>query len=128
MVIDTSERAAILETISSATTDDTTLQEAKTKLIMEITHEINETKSLDELNLIRKNLMSIRPTLNAFRAQVSSLPSTSTSRIPSNKLIVPQRRLFSTKRKKKSKKHSFNKPSAEEANIIAAEIILQNRT
>ncbi|CAG9763650.1 unnamed protein product [Ceutorhynchus assimilis] len=78
MTIDTSERAALLEVVSSAPTEDIILEEAKTKLIMELTNDINEAKSLEELNIIKKNLIPIRPTLNAFRAHaLSSFPSTS---------------------------------------------------
>lgn len=124
MIIDNSEKTALLQAVSSAPTDDITFEAAKAKFIMEMTQAVNETKSMDELNIMKKKLISTRPIINACRDQVSCLPST--SRTPGNKLIIPQRRLFSTKKKNKRKKQNLNKPSAEETNIIAAKMILES--
>ncbi|XP_050499982.1 uncharacterized protein LOC126880257 isoform X1 [Diabrotica virgifera virgifera] len=109
--------------------------ERKQKIMDEMARLQNEIKlvnSIEEIEVFERNMAPIWPCLAAVRDHRKShvgLPEVSASikNIPPNKKIEPQRRLYRTKKQPKGKKLTLNKPSAQEADLLAAQLLLKNK-
>ncbi|XP_050519059.1 uncharacterized protein LOC126893150 [Diabrotica virgifera virgifera] len=122
------EKRALIGAVSKIRRDEeNSLKEAKEKLILQLTGQINNLVSFEELKAVQKIEVPIKPTIDAIRNQKDiNLGFPSTSRIPSNKKIIPQRKFFPTKKIKKERKSSkLQKPSSEEANMLATKVLIQ---
>ncbi|XP_050506141.1 uncharacterized protein LOC126884251 isoform X2 [Diabrotica virgifera virgifera] len=93
------EKRALIGAVSKIRRDEeSSLKEAKEKLILQLTGQINDLVSFEELKAVQKIVVPIKPTIDAIRNQKDiNLGFPSTSRIPSNKKNIPQRNFFPTK-------------------------------
>ncbi|KAJ8910232.1 hypothetical protein NQ315_015924 [Exocentrus adspersus] len=109
---------------------ESSLEEAKKKIFLQLTEQFNDISSFEELEAVKKIIAPIKPTIDALRYQKENinLAFPSTSRTPSNKKIVPQRKFFPTKKNIKRKRAKLLKPSSEEANLLAIKALKKKQT
>lgn len=104
--------------------DGQLLVEKRTYALRLVQEELLKITSMEEMDAALKILAPLKPTLAAVRSQqelANNFPVASTS-TPHNKNIMPQRRIFSTKKGRKPKA-TMAKPSAEEADNIAFQLL-----
>lgn len=133
LVIDTSQKhveiSGLVEAISttSSTSDaKQEIEERKRKFLQLIQDEISKVSTSEEMDAVEKMYAPMKPTLAAVRSQQQFAKKFvgESSKTPSNKKIEPQRRLFSTK-KRKTQKASLAKPTAEEADMLAVQLLME---
>ncbi|XP_068083236.1 uncharacterized protein [Anabrus simplex] len=105
-----------------------TLETEKEKLTEEFTHLIRGIRSESEITVLKRHMASLKATIAAVRCNESCEPLRRDKSVPlsSNRCIVPQRRLFSTKRKKEKKCSAMRKPDGTEAQNIAVSLLQGN--
>jgi hypothetical protein len=88
---------------------------------------IDSITSMEEVEVLKKMIAPIAPTLTAVRQKNSQIKIKARKiLIPHNKKIEPQRRLFSTTKKKRCTSR-LRKPNAEETEKIAISAIVNSR-
>lgn len=103
------------------------IEDKKVKLLQVFREDVLQATSMEELEAIEKLMAPLKPTLAAVKNQqqaACSFPSSST--VPHNKIIQPQRRLFSTQKSKKKSKLALKTPSAGEADVLAIQMLNKN--
>lgn len=116
---------SILKDVTSIHTgsSDTTYLKKKEYIRRKFLETLDSTTTLEQLEVFERAIAPIAPTLAAMNAGhhfENYMPQKS---IPHNKNIVPQRRFFAT-RKKKAKRHTaISKPSKEESDAIATQMM-----
>ncbi|CAH0562825.1 unnamed protein product [Brassicogethes aeneus] len=118
------EEATIINKVSKPGGSKDSLQEAKDKLISKFNgwmEKINSFQQIDAVKDIQR--YPISPTLAAISQNPQQFSSKST--FQHNKHIDAQKRLYSTHRKKCSKKLKFERPNEAESVSIAASLMLE---
>lgn len=82
------------------------LKEFKAAMMLQL----DDIKTFDQVEAVRNICAPIRPTLDAMKNSINFAQSSSTgfNNAPHNKKIIPQRRLYSTKKTSKKGKHYPN--------------------
>ncbi|CAG9761286.1 unnamed protein product [Ceutorhynchus assimilis] len=114
----------ILTDLSSKSSTSTTLIMEKTKMkeaLQELINKVDLMTSQSELDVVKKCIAPIAPTLASLNA-ANSIQHV--SKIPHNKKIDKQRKFVSTKKKNYSKRNPYKKPTREETENIAAALLL----
>ncbi|XP_044749811.1 uncharacterized protein LOC123310409 [Coccinella septempunctata] len=101
---DTKEKNLILNEVGRKRDLKRSVEKEKEDIRNKIARHLRDIHSPTKLQVIKNILAPLSPTLAAVDSN-NSLPST--SRIPHNMKIVPQRSLFSTRNKKSKKKYDF---------------------
>lgn len=96
------ETTTIIESISSQFSDETNLVQKQQKAIAIFMQQVLGTRSLEEMAAVEKIMAPLAPTIDAIRTTKANYSLPSTSNTPSNKKIDPQRRLFTTIKKRKA--------------------------
>lgn len=113
------EKMALINAVTKTKSEmEKSLEEAKKEVILQFTKQVNGLSSFKELEAVKKIIVPIKPTIDALKYQ-KDMAFPSTSRIPSNKKIVPQRKFFCTKKGIKTKRSKLLKPSPVAANMLA---------
>lgn len=86
---------------------------------------LDNIQTTSEIEALKKLIAPIEPTLLAVTQQNKSFHENKQSnKVPANKKVTPQRRLYSTKKSKK-RRIKLKKPLNEEANAIALRLLNQ---
>lgn len=107
------EEVTAIKNVSDEKTKN--LQKRQDKLIENISKLVNSTQSLEEIESLEAIYNSMIPVVSAVRER-SKTSFTSINNFHTGSKIVPQRRLFSTKKKRKGKNKELN-DSHEMSNI-----------
>jgi hypothetical protein len=103
------------------------LMREKEDLRVSLNNIIDSITSMEEVEVLKKMIAPIAPTLTAVRQKNSQIKIKARKiLIPHNKKIEPQRRLFSTKKKKRCTSR-LRKPNAEETEKIAISAIVNSQ-
>ncbi|CAH1722529.1 unnamed protein product [Aphis gossypii] len=115
---------------NSTITSQHSLELEKRKVQESFNKMLNEISTIEELNVLKKSFLPIIPTLTAIRnkSNTTNLKSKTSQTSPTNKKIIPQRRLYSTKKTRKTLEKVLETPSRIEQNQISASLILKNNT
>lgn len=91
---------------------------------------LNEISTIEKLNVLKKLFLPLIPTLTAIRnkSNTPTLKIKTSQTSPTNKKIIPQRRLYSTKKPRKVLDKVLETPSRTEQNHISASLIFKNNT
>lgn len=100
------------------------LDEEKQKIIESVASRVNSIKSPTKLQIVKKIVASISPTLNAAEKNKLDFPTTVVTH-PHNSKIPAQRRLWSTKKRKSQSTDCLKKPSESEMNNMAVTFLLK---
>lgn len=124
------ELQSILMDVSSKTRPSTSLEAEKKKLKEELHELINKVDSMvsqSELDVVKKCILPITPTLIALNMPNKSIKNPKKeNKIPHNQKIDKQRKFVSTKRKMKvSRKNDYRKPNQEETEKITAALLIK---
>lgn len=121
------EAQAILETLSK-TNENSILDKEKACLKADFLALSDSITTIEEARILKKIIASAKPILMASRSEHrNNLPSSIITG-PSNKKVLPQRRLYSIKRKRTSTTKQLAKPTFEETTSIAASLIINSTT
>lgn len=117
------ETATLVEAITSQSSQDQmNLLDEQQKVLAIFQQQILGTCSLEEIAAIKKIIAPIAPTINAIRNTKASYSLDSSSKnTPNNKKIEPQRRLFTTKKKRKAQVRPV--VSSDEQDILAVQLL-----
>ncbi|GFU18813.1 hypothetical protein NPIL_266281 [Nephila pilipes] len=88
----------------------------------------NSVSSEEELKIVENSIKSTQPTLSANLAmKENQFLTTENKCIPANKAVEPQKRLFSTRKRKRTAEHRAAKPSEKESHKIALSLIMNTK-
>lgn len=107
-----------LSALSSITKQKETIRD-------ELNDTINEISSARELEVLKRHVASLKATLSAVRSQTGNELANKCDSMSQKRKIVPQRRLFSTKKKKVNQPNIVRKPDETEVQDIAVSLLYQ---
>ncbi|GFV81400.1 hypothetical protein TNCV_2034091 [Trichonephila clavipes] len=102
-----------------------TLSEKKEQLKTKFLEILDSVSSEEELKIVENSIKSLIPTLSANVAmKENKFLVTENKCIPAIKAVEPPKRLFSTRKIKRTAEHRIAKPSEEETQKIALSLII----
>ncbi|GFX77323.1 hypothetical protein TNCV_5064501 [Trichonephila clavipes] len=105
-----------------------TLSEKKEQLKTKFLEILDSVSSEEELKIVENSIKSLIPTLSANVAmKENKFLVTENECIPAIKDVERQKRLFSTRRRKRTADHRIAKPSEEETQKIALSLIMNRK-
>lgn len=119
------EQQAILAEISLPGTskDPVTLAQEKDFMAAELLDLVSGINSVAELNVFKKHIACLKATVATVRNVSEQVTSFKVRDVSLNKNIIPQRRLFATKKKKTSHRSPLPKPGASELQSVAVSLL-----
>lgn len=122
--MDNEEGLRIVEVLSKTKTNESQFSFNKDKFKLEMLQIIDSLRNSQELDIAKKMLAPLQPTLTAFRSSKTTLCEKLDEKVPHNKNINQQRRLYKTKKTSTSrKKVQLSKPDGREANEVAFNLL-----
>ncbi|GFU08797.1 hypothetical protein TNCV_991421 [Trichonephila clavipes] len=107
-----------------------TLSEKKEQLKTKFLETLDSVSSEEELKIVENSIKSLIPTLSVNVAmKENKFLVTENECIPAIKAVKPQKRLFSTRKRKRTAEHTHRiaKPSEEETQKIALTLIMNRK-
>ena len=120
------EQQQLIQVLSKekGNTNQEDLNAKKEKLKRNLSQQIEKITNFDQYEAFIKILAPLEPTMAALEKKNEIvLPTPINKHIPHNKSIDKQRRLFSTRKKIKKPNSYLNKPTAQEADVTAVQLL-----
>lgn len=125
---DENDSSIIIKQLSKKQNTITSVQDRQQKLLQQYYDLITSCNSHEKLDALQKTFNSLNPILGAIDNSERNQNFQPTDNIVHNEKIIPQRQFWPTKKKTKKSNSSIKKPTSEESDNIAVQILSSNRS